>query len=75
MKKYLALILSIMTVLLAVTGCGSKDSTEAGTKEPEAVKLDTSVTVEDLLSTDNISSLTDISNFKGALDLDAVLDL
>ena len=75
MKKYLALILSIMTVLVAVTGCGSKDSTEAGTKEPEAIKLDTSVTAEDLLSANNASTLSDISKFVGSVKMDIVLDL
>lgn len=75
MKKYLALILSIMTVLVAVTGCGSKESGETSTKEPEVIKLDTSVTVEDLLSTDNMSALADmkdIKDFKGIIGLDLV---
>lgn len=75
MKKYLALILSIMTILATVTGCGSKDSTEAGTKEPEAIKLDTSVTVDDLLSANNASDLSDISKFIGSVKMDIVLDL
>lgn len=78
MKKYLALILSIMTVLVAVTGCGSKESGETSTKEPEAIKLDTSVTVEDLLSTDNMPALADmkdIKDFKGVIGLDLVFDI
>lgn len=78
MKKYLALILSIMTVLVTVTGCGSKESDKTSTKEPEVIKLDTSVTVEDLLSTDNMSALADmkdIKDFKGIIGLDLVFDI
>lgn len=79
MKRYLALILSIMTVLVASTGCGSKVSSkvskETFTKEPEETKLDTSVTVEDLLSKDNMSAVADIKDLRGIIDLDLVFDI
>lgn len=75
MKRYLALILSIVTVLVASTGCGSKVSKGTSTKEPEETKLDTSVTVEDLLSKDNMSTSADIKDFRGIIDLDLVFDI
>ena len=73
MKKFLTLILSIMTVLVMVTGCGSKKSSSAS--EADKIKLDASVTAKDLLTSDNMKAITDISTFKGAYDLDVVLDL
>lgn len=75
MKRYLALILSIVTVLVASTGCGSKVSKGTSTKEPEETKLDTSVTVEDLLSKDNMSAVADIKDFRGIIDLDLAFDI
>ena len=77
-KRILAVAMSIMTTMMVITGCGSKESNETSTKEPEAIKLDTWVTVEDLLSTDNMSALADmkdIKDFKGIIGLDLVFDI
>ena len=77
-KRILAIVMSVMTTMMVITGCGSKESNETSTKEPEAIKLDTSVTVEDLLSTDNMSALADmkdIKDFKGIIGLDLVFDI
>lgn len=77
-KRILAVAMSIMATMMIITGCGSKESNETSTKEPEAIKLDASVTVEDLLSTDNMSALADmkdIKDFKGIIGLDLVFDI
>ena len=76
-KRILAIAMSVMTTMMIITGCGSKESNDAKepTSTPEAVKLDNSVKVEDLLTSDSMNEITDISKFKGSYDLDIVLDL
>lgn len=74
-KKILAVAMSIMATMMIITGCGSKKEL----RKPDTVaKLDTNVTAEDLLKSENMqtfSEIKELKDFKGTCKLDINVDV